>query len=174
MLRRPRKKLGPLPDKIVLDASIKPNTGTLRLTSSAFQNNGQIPAKYTCDGEGISPPLTISGVPERASTLVLIMDDPDAPNGVWDHWIVFDMDPSITEIKEGEEPNGTHGKGTAGKIGYQSPCPPDGEHRYLFKLYAIDVVLNLPDAISKNEVEAAIEDHVLDYAELIGRYIRME
>lgn len=174
MLQKPRHKLEPLPDKIVLDASIKPNSGTLRITSSVFENNGKIPQKYTCDGEGINPPLSISGIPERTETLVLIMDDPDSTSRVWDHWIVFDIDPSVTEIKEGEEPNGSHGKGTSGKIGYQGPCPSDGEHRYLFKIFAVDIVLGFPDGISKDEVESAIEEHILDYAEIIGRYERTE
>lgn len=121
----------------------------MQLTSTAFTNNEAIPSKYTCDGEDVNPPLTIAGMPEGTQSLVLIMDDPDVPvsvreDGVWDHWVVFNIPPDTTEISEGREPRGVHGKGTSGNLKYHGPCPPDCEHRYFFKLYALDVELDLP------------------------------
>ncbi|MDO8752063.1 MAG: YbhB/YbcL family Raf kinase inhibitor-like protein, partial [Candidatus Wolfebacteria bacterium] len=111
----------------------------MKLTSSAFLHNGKIPAKYTCDGEDMNPPLAISGIPEGAKSLVLIMDDPDVPknlraDGMWVHWVVFNIPPDVKDIAEGVEPAGVHGKGTSGDLAYQGPCPPDREHRYFFKL----------------------------------------
>ncbi len=147
----------------------------IKLTSPAFENGGKIPRQYTCDGEDQSPPLRIEGVPGNAQTLVLIMDDPDAvkPAGkVWDHWIVFNISPSTAEIPEGQEPEGVHGKGTSGNLDYHGPCPPDAEHRYYFKLYALDVKLNLPEGSSKAKVEEAMAGHVIGQAVLIGRYLR--
>ncbi len=148
------------------------NMGNLKLTSSVFLHNEKIPAKYTCDGEDVSPLLAISGVPERAKSLVFIMDDPDAPVGTWDHWIVFNIPPDIEEIAEGQEPRGIHGKGTSGNLEYKGPCPPDREHRYFFKLYALDAELDLKEGVTKTEVERAMENHILDTAELIGLYER--
>lgn len=146
--------------------------GTIRLTSSAFQDNGSIPAKYTCDGENISPPLTITGVPKEATSLVLIMDDPDAPMGTWDHWVVFNIPPDIRAIEEAQEPPGVHGQGTRNTLVYGGPCPPDREHRYFFKLYALDTNLDLAEGVTKKEVEQAMEGHVIDSMQLVGRYDR--
>lgn len=149
----------------------------MKLSSPAFENGGTIPARYTCDGRNICPPLTISGVPADAKSLVLIMDDPDVPktiraDGMWDHWIVFDMPAQIREIKEGIEPEGTHGMGTGGNMDYFGPCPPDREHRYFFKLYALDTRLDLPQQSTKQQVENAMSGHVLEKSELMGRYQR--
>lgn len=145
---------------------------TLQLTSSVFVNNSAIPSKYTCDGDDVNPSLAIARVPEGAKSLVLIMDDPDAPVGMWDHWVVFNIPPSVSEIAEGEEPQGVHGKGTSGNLGYKGPCPPDKEHRYFFKLYALDTELDLQEGVSKKDVEKAMEGHILGKAELIGLYER--
>ncbi|MBI2038287.1 MAG: YbhB/YbcL family Raf kinase inhibitor-like protein [Candidatus Magasanikbacteria bacterium] len=152
----------------------------MELTSPVFKANEKIPAKYTCDGEGVSPPLQISGVPGGAKSLVLIMDDPDIPETVkknygievWDHWVVFNIPVEVTTIAEGTNPPGVLGKNTRGNIAYGGPCPPDREHRYFFKLYALDVVLDLPAGSTKAEVEKAVEGHVLEKSELIGRYER--
>jgi len=147
----------------------------IQLTSSVFEHEGLIPSKYTCDGENINPPFSISGVPEEAQSLVLIMDDPDAvkPAGhVWDHWTVFNIPTSVTEITEGEEPDGVEGITSSGALKYGGPCPPDGEHRYFFKLYALDTELDLVEGITKTEVEQAMEGHILTEAVLIGRYNR--
>ena len=147
----------------------------MKLTSSAFDNNGRIPAKYTCDGENINPPLFISNVPTNAKSLVLIIEDQDVPrkfraDGMWDHWIIFNIPPDTTEILEGESPAGVNGMGTGGKTNYDGPCPPDKEHRYFFKLYALDTILDLPEKSNKHEIENAMESHILAKTELIGLY----
>lgn len=147
---------------------------TLKLTSSAFELNGKIPSQYTCDGEGINPPLRISGVDEKAKSLVLIMDDPDAPSGTWDHWVKFNISTSTTEIKERSEPDGVSGTGTSGNKEYFGPCPPDREHRYFFKLFSLDTELELEEGATKKEVEKAMKGHILQSAELIGLYERVK
>lgn len=149
----------------------------MQLRSSAFDHSGSMPAKYTCDGKDVNPPLTISDVPAGARSLALIMDDPDVPksirtDGIWDHWIVFNIPAETREIAEGQEPAGVHGQGTSGNAEYHGPCPPDREHRYLFKLYALDQMLDLPAVSSKAAVEGAMEGHVLEQTELIGLYER--
>lgn len=143
------------------------------LTSGAFEDGGAIPSTYTCDGENINPPLAIGGVPEGAKSLALIMDDPDAPVGLWVHWVVFDIDPASSGVGEGEKPaSGTEGTTTYGKPGYGGPCPPDREHRYLFKLYALDTTLDLDVSATKEDVEKAMDGHILEQTELMGRYDR--
>ena len=149
----------------------------MQLNSLAFNYNEAIPTKYTCDGENVSPPFVISDVPEGTQSLALIMDDPDVPttvqsDGVWNHWVVFNIPPDTKEIVEGQEPAGVHGKGTSGDAGYYGPCPPDREHRYFFKIYALDTMLDLPEGSSKADVERVMEGHTLDKAELVGRYER--
>lgn len=138
---------------------------------SIFENNEKIPAKYTADGDDINPGLEISGVPENARSLVLIMDDPDAPAGTWVHWVVYGIDPSTTSIKENSVP-GSLGINSWKKQSYGGPSPPSGTHRYFFKLYALDSELDLEEGASKEDVEKAMENHILDKAELIGLYSR--
>lgn len=145
---------------------------TLKLTSKSFENNGNIPSRHTCDGEGISPELSISGLDKNAKSLVLIMDDPDAPSGTWDHWVKFNISTSTTQIKEGQEPDGASGAGTSGNRDYFGPCPPDRQHRYFFKLFSLDTKLELPEGATKKQVEEAMEEHILQSAELIGLYER--
>lgn len=147
----------------------------MQLTSPAFKEGGKIPEKFTCEGDNISPELSISGVPFYAVTLVLIMDDPDVPESVrrdkmWDHWIVFNMPPRTSRIPENAQPSGILGKNTDGDLAYQGPCPPDREHRYFFKLFALNIELPLRPGASKAEVEKAMEGHVMDSAQLMGRY----
>ncbi len=149
----------------------------MKLASPMFEQEGKIPSKYTCDGENISPPLTISDVPPEAKTLALIMDDPDVPknlreDGMWDHWVVFNIPAGLRDIKEGAEPDGTHGVGSGGNLDYFGPCPPDREHRYFFKLYALDTELDLQEKATKQQVEEAMEGHIIANAELMGRYER--
>ena len=152
----------------------------MKLTSSAFQNGGKIPKRYTCDGENINPELVIQEIPDNAVSLVLIMDDPDIPDfvkeklklEVWDHWVVFNIPAEVNKIHEDEEPIGIAGKNSSGKLGYGGPCPPDKEHRYFFKLYALDIKLDLKQGSSKKEVEDAMSDHVIGRVELIGKYVR--
>ena len=144
----------------------------MKLTSSAFTHNGNIPSEFTCDGSNINPPLSITDVPANAKSLALIVDDPDAPVGVWDHWIVFNINPSLNEIKQNTQPQGTPGKNSGGRNSYQGPCPPSGTHRYFFKLYALDATLNIPEGSTKKQVESAMQNHILAKSELIGLYKR--
>lgn len=157
----------------------------MKLTSTAFEHEGTIPSKYTCDGKNSSSPLAISGIPENAKTLALIMDDPDIPEEVkqkmgiqvFDHWVAFNIPPDTTDIPEGTEP-GTQGNNSAGKPGYTGPCPPPQytprEHRYFFKLYALATTLDLAAGCSKQDVETAMRGHVLAEATLMGRYQRSQ
>jgi len=144
----------------------------MKLTSPAFGDNGEIPCKYTCDGENMSPPLIISNVPPEAESLVLIMDEPEPPKkgSVVDHWLVFDIPPGEQYVPEGEAPEGTHGTIAAGKVRYHGPCPSEGEHRYRFRLYALDVELPLPAETTRKEIERAMAGHVVARAEMTGRY----
>ncbi|RKZ84528.1 MAG: YbhB/YbcL family Raf kinase inhibitor-like protein [Candidatus Parabeggiatoa sp. nov. 1] len=150
----------------------------MKLSSSAFEHEGKIPSKYTCDGDNVNPPLTFSEVPRETKSLIIIMDDPDVPknlraDGMWDHWIVFNMHCGLQRIRDGEEPEGTQGLGTKNNLDYFGPCPPDGEHRYFFKLYALDTTLNLPVKSTKRQVEQAMAGHIVAQAELMGRYERI-
>ncbi len=141
------------------------------LRSPAFANEGRIPARYTCDGEDVSPPLEIVGIPAGTETLVLIMDDPDAPMGTWDHWVAYDIPPT-EEIPEGVADLGTPGLNSWGRLGYGGPCPPSGTHRYVFHVFAIDGSLGLPPGADKATVLGAIANRVLDEAFLVGLYSR--
>ncbi len=150
-----------------------PKPKSMELTSPAFEQNQSIPKKYTCDGQDINPLLKIGNVPEEAKSLVLIVDDPDAPMGTFTHWIVWNIDPKISEIEENSIPkDGIEGVNDFGKNSYGGPCPPFGTHHYHFKIYAIDTLLDLPPSSKKSELERTIEGHVLDWAELIGTYRR--
>ncbi len=149
----------------------------MQLTSTAFKQGEKIPSIYTCDGDNVNPPLEITGVPHEAKSLVLIMDDPDVPkhlreDGMWDHWVVFDIPPDTRTIEENTEPDGTPGIGTNQETGYFGPCPPDREHRYFFKVFALDSRLDLPEKSTKTQVEQAMAGHVLFHAELMGTYER--
>ncbi|MCC6128226.1 MAG: YbhB/YbcL family Raf kinase inhibitor-like protein [Chlamydiae bacterium] len=147
----------------------------MKLSSSAFTSGKAIPRIYTCQGKNINPPLDIADVPSKAKSLVLIMDDPDVPPSVrldrmYDHWVVFNIPPSARHIKENSMPPGILGKSTSGENEYVGPCPPDREHRYFFKLYALDEALSLQEGASKKEVLAAMKGHILEETELMGRY----
>ena len=151
----------------------------LTLNSPAFQANASIPSLYTCDGSNISPPLNWAGIPAGTQSLALLVDDPDVPvalraDGMWDHWVLFNIPTSVSGLVENarDVPGAIQGKNTGGKLGYTGPCPPDRQHRYFFKLYALDFVLNLPEGASKAEVEAAMKGHILEEAELMGVYDR--
>lgn len=147
----------------------------MKLKSSAFQEGGKIPALYTCQGKNISPPLSISDVPPEAKSLVLLMDDPDVPPSVrpdrmWDHWVIYDMPPATDELAEGTTPPGIQGKNTDGGNRYMGPCPPDREHRYFFKLYALSKKLSLPPGATKKQIEKAMQGHIVAECHLMGRY----
>lgn len=143
----------------------------LNITSPAFKPDGSIPSRYTCDGVDKNPALDISAVPEEAKSLVLIVEDPDAPAGTWLHWLVWDI-PITHHIKENDVP-GNQGRNDFGRNDYGGPCPPSGTHRYFFKVYALDDVLNLPEGCRRKEVEKAMRDHILAYGELMGVYKRI-
>ena len=145
----------------------------MKITSPAFKNNSSIPLLYTCDGKNINPPLLISATPKETKSLALIVDDPDAPVGLWVHWIVWNIPPDAKEIKENSVPEGSiEGMTNFGKSGYGGPCPPSGEHRYFFKLYALDSELNIPPTADKMALEDAMIGHVLEKTELLGLYSR--
>lgn len=143
----------------------------MELSSPAFESGGIMPARYTCDGSDVSPPLRIDGIPPGTVGLVLVMDDPDAPHGPWDHWVNYDV-PPVNEIPEGVGAMGTPGLNSWGRLGYGGPCPPTGVHRYVFRVLALDAPLPLPAGATKAEVLAAARGHVLDQAVLVGRYRR--
>src|SRR4051812_24453690 len=143
----------------------------MKLSSEAFTNGGSIPDKYTKYGENRIPPLHLEEIPERARSLAVIVDDPDAPNGTFNHWILFNVDPRTHDIKEDRVPvMATQGRNDFGEVEYGGPRPPSGEHRYVFKAYALDTVLAAPRGAKRQEVEQEMENHVLDHAELMGRY----
>ena len=152
----------------------------LVITSSAFTHNGPIPIKYTCEDHDVSPPLAWSGVPERARSLALIVDDPDAPDPaapkrVYVHWVLYDMPAATRELAESATgkrlPSGAReGKNDGGNVGYMGPCPPIGRHRYFFKLYALDAPLGDLGTATKADLEAAMRGHILEQAEIIGTY----
>jgi len=142
----------------------------LTITSPVFENNKPIPKKYTCDGEDVNPPLNIEDIPVGTKSLVLIVDDPDAPMGTWDHWIVWNIPPK-NKIDEDSVP-GVEGLNDFRKHSYGGPCPPSGTHRYFFKVYALDVQLALSSNSRKKDVEKAMKDHILAKGELVGLYSR--
>ncbi len=147
----------------------------MRLKSSEFDEGGAIPRKYTCQGVDVNPPLTILETPSEAKSLALIMDDPDVPERIradrmWVHWVAFNIDPKTEQIAEGVPSLGVQGKNTGGHNRYMGPCPPDREHRYFFKLYALDTKLDLPEGATKEELLKAMDGHILEQAQLMGRY----
>lgn len=152
-------------------SSVPLTPDTMEISSSAFEHNEPIPSQYTCDADDVSPPLTIVDVPAEAKSLGLIVDDPDAPGKTWSHWVVWNIDPKTTEISEGIAP-GTEGTTDFERTGWGGPCPPSGTHRYFFKLYALNVEVDLDETATKADLEAAMEGHIIDQAELIGTYER--
>ena len=146
--------------------------------SSAFNNGEMLPGKYTCDGANVSPPLEWGPAPADTKSFALICDDPDAPMGTWVHWVYYDMPAGVIRLPENLAPDehplcgGTHGINDFRKIGYGGPCPPGGTHRYYFKIYALDVMLNLPPGAAKQEILTAMRGHILGQAQLMGKYSR--
>jgi hypothetical protein len=152
---------------------------TLHMTSSSFENEREIPARYTCEGEDVSPPLAWSGVPQGTRSLALVLDDPDAPDPrapktTWVHWVVYDIPPSAAGLAEGAAlPAGAReGRNDWKATGYRGPCPPIGRHRYFHKLYALDTVLPDLGQPDKATLEGAMKGHVLAQATLIGTYAK--
>jgi Raf kinase inhibitor-like YbhB/YbcL family protein len=150
----------------------------MKLQSDSFSANGMIPMKYSCDGEAISPSLKWEDPPIETRSFTLIVDDPDAPNRTFVHWVLYDIPPQTRNLPEAvpSQPmpynNGIHGKNDYDRFGYGPPCPPNGTHRYFFKLYALDGPLGLEPGATKDQVEAAMSGHILGAAELIGQYKR--
>lgn len=146
------------------------------LTSEVFLEGAPIPSEYTCNGEDVSPPLVWSGAPDNTSSFALIMDDPDAPMGTWVHWVLFNLpgDANALEVglpSDAEFPDGSkQGTNSWGRLGYGGPCPPSGNHRYFFKLYALDTSLALGESATKDDVLAEIKGHILLETELMGTY----
>jgi Raf kinase inhibitor-like YbhB/YbcL family protein len=143
----------------------------MRISSPAFEHEGDIPARFTCAGEDISPPLLFEDVPPEAVSLVLVMDDPDAPMGTWDHWVAYDIEP-LAEVPEGIGSLGTAGTNSWGHTGYGGPCPPSGTHRYQFQLFALDRKIGWEEGADKTSVLEAIHEHVLAQASLLGFFSR--
>ena len=145
----------------------------MELSSKAFSSGASIPRRFTCDGENLSPYLSWQGAPEGTMSLALVMDDPDAPSGIFVHWILFDIPAAFSELREGVQGVGKLGANSYRKLSYNGPCPPRGpSHRYFFKIYALDQLLRLSPGITKAELEAAMRGHILDQAQLMGRYGR--
>jgi Raf kinase inhibitor-like YbhB/YbcL family protein len=150
----------------------------IKITSSTFEDGGMIPAKYTCDGADVSPPLQWDTVPEGTRSIALICDDPDAPMGTWVHWVLFNLHAETNELAEDIPadkilPDGAkQGVSDFGRIGYGGPCPPSGTHRYFFKIYALDTELGLEAGANKRQLLKAMEGHILAQGQLIGKYKR--
>jgi len=143
-------------------------SGSLTVKSPAFPDGGMIPAKFTCTGNDINPEIDITGVPVSAKSLVLIVDDPDAPKGTFDHWVMWNI-PTDGKIAANSAP-GKQGRNGMGENRYKGPCPPSGTHHYHFKVFALDTKLDLPDSSEKQDVLKAIEGHVMAKGELVGLY----
>lgn len=169
------------PTNLETNQEVTQQTMSLELTSSAFEHNRSIPSSFTCDGNNINPEFLISNVPEGTRSLVLLMDDPDIPDFVkesrgiekFDHWTLFNISPDTTTIAENSAPEGAvEGKNSGGENGYTGPCPPDREHRYFFKLYALDSELTLTNKAIMADIEKAMEGRILEEVTLIGLYNR--
>lgn len=149
---------------------------TLSLTSNAFASGQNIPSKYSCVGREISPDLAWTGAPAATKSFALIVDDPDAPMGTWVHWLVYNIPATTHNLPEAVSAGaqlrdgGLQGKNSSGKLGYNGPCPPSGTHRYFFKLYALDTVLNLSSGASKDQLLKAMDGHILAQGELAGTF----
>lgn len=147
------------------------------ITSPAFQEGQTIPIKYTCDdgGDNLNPPLAFANTPAQAKSLALIMDDPDSPGGVFNHWLLWNIDPLTTQIAEGSTPSGSVvGTTSFGDQGYGGPCPGIGQHRYQFKIYALDTTLDLPESATQADLEPALKGHILGSGKLTGVYMRQK
>lgn len=145
--------------------------GKMKITSSAFQEGGTIPEKFSKNGQNVSPALRIEGAPAETKTLAIIVDDPDAPVGLFTHWLVWNIDPKTTEVAEGSAPSGAiQGKNDFGDVGYGGPQPPSGTHRYFFKVFALDRVLDLKSGAKRKDVDAAMKGHIIAQGSLMAKY----
>jgi Raf kinase inhibitor-like YbhB/YbcL family protein len=143
----------------------------IHVRSSAFASGGNIPAQFTCKGANTNPPLQFEGIPRGAKSLALIVDDPDAPSGLFTHWLIWNIDPATTQIAEKSVPHGAvEGTSDFGKPGYGGPCPPSGTHRYFFRLFALNQTLDLKMGVKRSALEHAMKGHVIGQGELMGRF----
>jgi len=163
---------------ILLCAIAKGGTMSMTVSSTAFGSHESVPSQYTCDGPDISPPIAWDSVPLHAKSIALVCDDPDAPGGTWVHWVCYDIPPGTDSLAESQPKTGAlacggkQGKNDFGHTGWGGPCPPSGTHRYFFKVYCLDIMLNLPAGKTKKEVENAMKGHIIDKGELVGVYSR--
>lgn len=158
--------------KLHNDGLGKIKEGNMKL-KTVFENNQNIPSKYTCDGEDAAPELTILEAPKNSKSFALIVDDPDAPMGTWVHWVLYNIPADTTKIDAKNLPKETkQGITDFGRVGWGGPCPPNGTHRYFFKLYALDNTTDLPPGATKAQLENAIKEHIIEEAQLIGLYKR--
>jgi Raf kinase inhibitor-like YbhB/YbcL family protein len=157
---------------LAITVSFAAGGAKMKITSSAFEEGANIPSKFTCDGSDTSPPLQIADVPPGAKTLAMIVDDPDAPSGLFTHWTVWNIPAQIGTIGEGSVPKGVQGTNDFGKSGYGGPCPPSGTHRYYFKVFALNRELDLPFDAKRGQLDAAMKGHIVAQGELMGRYSR--
>lgn len=179
-----KERAAPTPSPASTPNAIEKNTEevttmqNISISSRAFQAGGAIPPEYTCDGSNVSPALSWRGIPSTAKSIALIMDDPDAPMGTFVHWVLFNIPPDTTELPEGVPKNKTLDDGSSqgmtdfGRVGYGGPCPPGGTHRYFFRLYALDTMLNLQPGASRKQLDDAMKGHILAAGELMGNYKR--
>jgi Raf kinase inhibitor-like YbhB/YbcL family protein len=150
----------------------------ISVTSTAFTDSMTIPKQYTCEGKDMSPPVAWSGIPAGTKSEALILDDPDAPNGTWTHWIIWNIPPSVTSLDEGLAKTATvagmkQGQNSWPKTGYNGPCPPPGNaHRYYFTVFALDKILDLPDNSNRAALESAMQGHILSQGQLLGMYAK--
>ena len=156
---------------VATTASFAAGEAKMKITSSAFQEGGDIPSKFSRDGGNANPPLRIEGTPENAKSLVLIVDDPDAPVGLFTHWLVWNIDPKTTEIPEKSLPKGAvQGTNDYPNLGYGGPQPPSGTHRYYFKIFALDQTLDLRSGAKRQELDKAMNGHIIAQGQSMGRY----
>jgi Raf kinase inhibitor-like YbhB/YbcL family protein len=158
---------------LMLALSLTTSSAAMKLSSPDFKEGENIPARFTCDGKDVSPTLQIEGMPQGAKSLVVILEDRDAPGGNFTHWLMWNVVPNLTEIVGNKPPSGAvQGVNDFGKNKYSGPCPPPGIHRYYFKLYALDTTLDLPPKSKRKTIDSAIKSHVIAEAALMGRYAR--
>ena len=178
------ERIAPAPSPTSTTTAIENNTKevttmqNISISAEAFQSGGAIPEEYTCDGSDVSPALSWRGIPANAKSIALIMDDPDAPMGTFVHWVLFNIPPGTAKLPRGVPKNRTLNDGSSqgitdfGRTGYGGPCPPGGTHRYYFRLYALDTMLDLQPGSSRKQLENAMKGHILAQGELMGKYER--
>jgi len=179
-IHKPRTEVPAVPEFVSagMDKNKEAKKMQIKITSPAFEDEGMIPARYTCDGENVSPPLTLDGIPENTQSIALIADDPDAPGRTFTHWLIFDLPPDTNQLSENIPMQATltsgakHGENDFGKTGYGGPCPPSGTHRYYFRAYALDSKTGLKPGISKTQLLEAVNEHLIAQGQIMGKYKR--